>query len=74
MTIDEQLYQLPLIGRFIRRLYSYFKNHILFTDVIHIATGFGLGLILAGGSFFRLGVLALSIGIAGHLFAFLKGK
>lgn len=74
MVIDEQLYQLPVVGRVIKRLYSYFKAHIFFTDMIHIVTGIGIGFILADKKFMVIGVIALSIGIAGHIFAFFRVK
>jgi len=74
MGLDQQLYRLPIIGRLIERLYSYFKEHTLFTDMIHILLGLGLGLIIAGGIWLNWGVLALAIGIIGHIYAFIKGK
>jgi len=73
MDIDQQLYRLPLIGNSTERLYSYFKEHIAFTDLIHISTGLGLGLIIAGGDLLNWGIIALAIGILGHIYAFIKG-
>ena len=47
MNLDKQLCNLPLIGNAIERLYSYFKKHIFFTDLIHIFLGLGIGLIIS---------------------------
>ena len=74
MNLDQQLYRLPLIGRIIKRLYSYFKEHVAFTDFIHFALGLGLGLIIAGNNLLNWGIFALAIGILGHIFAYIKGN
>ena len=74
MTIDERLFKLPLIGSHIRRMFSYFSQHIFFTDMVHISAGIGIGLLLVGGRLFPLGVVGLCIGVAGHLFAYSRGK
>lgn len=74
MVIDERLYRLPVVGRAIKRLYSYFKANIFFTDMIHIVSGIGIGLIFADKKFMAIGMIALSIGVAGHIFAFLRAK
>ena len=74
MGLDEQLYRLPVIGSNIKRLHSYFRENLAFTDTIHILEGLGLGLIIAGGNLLNWGVLALAIGILGHVYAFIKGK
>jgi len=71
MNIDEQLYRLPLIGGHIKRLYSYFKKHTAFTDVIHVLLGLGIGLMFTD-AYFNLGIIALTIGILGHVYAFIK--
>jgi len=73
MSLDQRLYHLPLIGRITKRLYSYFKEHIAFTDLIHVAVGLGLGLIIAGGDLLNWGFFALAVGILGHIHAFIKG-
>lgn len=70
MTIDEKLYVLPGIGRLVRRLYAYFRQHVFFTDMVHIASGLGIGFLLVGGKYFIAGIVTLGIGTAGHLFAF----
>jgi len=74
MGLDEQLYRLPIIGSNIQRLYSYFKKNIAYTDLIHVLIGLGIGLIIAGGELFNWGIVAFSIGILGHVFAFFKGN
>lgn len=74
MNLDEQLYRLPLIGRAVKRLYSYFKKNTAITDFIHVVLGLGLGLIIAGGTFIVWGVIALTIGALGHIYAFIRGK
>ena len=73
MGIDKQLYKLPLLGPILKRLYSYFKTHIAFTDFIHISLGIGVGLIIAGNKFFVWGISLFIIGILGHLYAYIKG-
>ena len=73
MGLDERLYQLPLIGKILKRLYSYFKKHIAFTDFIHISLGLGIGLLIAGNQFFVSGLILILIGILGHLYAYIKG-
>lgn len=72
MGLDEQLYKLPFIGWIIKRLYSYFKKHIAFTDAIHISGGLGLGLLLT--EYKALGIVLILISILGHIYAFAKGK
>jgi len=74
MGLDERLYRLPIIGLSFKRLHSYFKENIVFTDIIHVLIGLGLGLIIVGNEFLNLGILALAIGILGHVYAFIKGK
>jgi len=74
MGLDQQLCRLPIIGKLIERLYSYFKKHTAFTDLIHILLGLGLGLIIAGGVLLNWGLFALVLGILGHIYAFIKGK
>ena len=74
MGIDKQLCDLPLIGKIIKRLYTYFREHIAFTDFIHIMLGLGLGLIIAGNDLFYLGIFSLFIGILGHVYAFIKAE
>jgi len=72
MNLDKQLCNLPLIGNAIERLYSYFKKHIFFADLIHIFLGLGIGLIIAD-KFLNLGIIFLIIGIFGHIYAYVKG-
>ena len=74
MGLDEQLNELPLIGSNIRRLYSYFKENIAFTDIIHVLIGLGFGLIIAGNDLYKWGFFSLAIGVLGHVYAFIKGK
>ena len=73
MNLDKQLYSLPFIGPTIKRLYSYFKKNIAFTDFIHVSLGLGIGLIIAGNNFFISGIIFLIIGGIGHIYAFIKG-
>jgi len=71
MSIDEHIYRLPLLGQFMRRLYSYFKKHILFTDLIHISIGLGIGLLIA--NLIVWGIVFIVLGLLGHIWAFIKG-
>lgn len=72
MGIDRWICSLPVIGGSMTRLYSYFGKHIAFTDFIHISLGLGVGLIIAGDKWFFIGVLAILIGLLGHVWAYLK--
>jgi len=74
MGLDELMYRLPFVGLRIQRLYSYFRKNIAFTDAIHVFIGLGIGLIIAGGSLFVLGIILFLLGIFGHIYAFMKGK
>ena len=74
MNIDDQLYNLPLIGRLTRRLYNYFRQHIALTDFFHVMIGLGGGLIIGGNSFYWTGIVALTAGILYHGYAFIKGQ
>ena len=74
MSLDEQLYRLPLIGWIVKRLYSYFKKNTAITDFMHVAAGLGMGLLIAGGKLVFWGILALTIGILGHIYAFIRGE
>lgn len=74
MNLDELLYRLPLVGRIVKRLYSYFKNHTALTDFFHVLVGLGIGLIIAGGALFGWGVFALLLGILFHVYAFGRGQ
>ena len=72
MSIDKQLSRLPCIGPIIKRLYSYFKKNIFFTDLIHISLGLGIGLIIAGNKFLVWGIILLIISVLGHIYAYIK--
>lgn len=72
MDLDNQLYKLRLVGDIIRRLYSYFKKHIFFTDMIHIILGLGIAFIFVGDKFLNFGIIFLIIGILGHIHAYVK--
>jgi len=72
LNIDQELYTLPAVGWIIKRLYTYFKKHTAYTDVIHVALGLGIGLIIAGKAWFSLGISLLRIGVLGHVYAFIK--
>lgn len=72
MNITKQLYKLPFIGGIIKRLYSYFKKNIFFTDLIHISLGLGIGLIIAGNKFLVWGIILLIISVLGHIYAYIK--
>ena len=71
--IDESLYSLPVVGVIFSRNYSYFKKHTAFTNAIHIIFGVGIGFIIAGGQLLTLGIVAVFIGLLGHMYAFIKG-
>ena len=73
MNLDKQLCSLPFIGVIIKRLYSYFKKNIAFTDFIHVSLGLGIGFIIAGNKFFIFGIILLLIGVMGHVYAFVRG-
>ena len=73
MGIDDFLCRLPLIGGVVKRLFNYFRQHIAYADSIHVTIGLGLGFIIVGDKFFSLGVVLLTIGILGHIYAFIKG-
>ncbi len=72
--LDEQLYRLPLIGAFIKRLYAYFKEHTALTDLMHVFVGLGLGLVIAGENFALWGIFFLAVGVLYHLYAFIQGE
>ena len=74
MSIDERFYGLPLIGGGIRRLYGYFRRHIAFTDFIHVSVGVGIGIMIAGGDLLLWGMVAVGIGISGHIWALIRGE
>ncbi|MDA2936613.1 hypothetical protein MYX06_05345 [Patescibacteria group bacterium AH-259-L05] len=74
MSLDEQLYRLPLIGWIIKRLYSYFKKNTAITDLMHVAAGLGIGFLIVGGTLTLWGIFALAIGVLGHVYAFIKGE
>ena len=73
MNLDEQLYRMPLIGWAVKRLYAYFKRNTFITDLMHITLGLGVGLIIAGDTFFIWGVIALTAALLWHVYAFIKG-
>jgi len=73
MGLDDFICSLPFLGSFFKRLYSYFRKHILFTDLIHIMIGLGLGLIIASRELFIFGIVLIVLGGLGHLYAFVKG-
>jgi len=74
MNLDKLLYSLPFLGKIIKRLYSYFKNHIVLTDFFHVILGFGIGLIIAREQFFVWGVAFLFSSILFHIYALIEGK
>ena len=74
MGLDEVICNFPIVGSFFKRLYSYFRKHILFTDLIHVVFGLGLGVVLVSKELFKLGIILIFIAILGHLWAFIKGK
>jgi len=73
MGSDDFICSLPLVGSFFKRLYSYFRKHIFFTDLIHIMIGLGLGFIIASKELFNFGVVLIVLGVLGHVYAFIKG-
>jgi hypothetical protein len=73
MNLDELLYRLPLIGWIFHRIHSYFRRNIVITDMLHISLGLGIGLILSSNEFLLWGIVALTIGALGHVYAFIKG-
>lgn len=73
-NLDAYICRIPFIGWIIKRLYIYFKNHIVFTDFIHILLGSGLALIIFNKELLTWGVILLGIALLGHIYAFIKGK
>jgi len=74
MNLDDRLYHIPLVGSSVKRLYAYFKRNTFITDLMHIGLGLGVGLIIAGGTFFIWGIVALAAGLLGHVYALVKGE
>lgn len=72
-NIDELMYELPIIGVVMKRNYTYFKRNTAVTNLIHIAFGLGLGLILANEKLFSLGLIFISLSLLGHIYAFMRG-
>ena len=72
MTLDEWLCNIPVLGPIITRLYNYFRQHILFTDFIHVCLGLGMGLLIVS-KWMSWGLFFLGVGIIGHIYAFIKG-
>jgi len=73
-NLDAYVCRLPFIGWLVKRLLVYFKNHIVFTDFIHIFLGFGLALLFFNKELLTWGVALLGIAILGHIYAFIKVK
>jgi len=71
--LDELMYRLPLLGSVFKRLYSYFKKHTAFTDLIHVCLGLGVGLLIGGAEYLIFGWTFLLLGILGHIYAYIKG-
>ncbi|GEM_PF-7064358 len=73
MSLDNLICNLPLVGTFFKRIYSYFRKNILFTDLIHMMLGVGVGFIIASKELFMLGTIFIVLGCLGHVYAFMKG-
>lgn len=72
-SIDEFMYQLPVVGIVMKRNYAYFKQNTAITNLIHIAFGLGLGLILANKDLFGFGMVLIIASLLGHVYAFMRG-
>lgn len=72
-SIDEFLYTLPAIGIVMRRDYAYFKQNTAITNLMHVAFGLGLGLVLASENLFGVGIIFIILSLLGHVYAFMKG-
>ena len=75
MALDDYICNLPIVGFIFRRLYSYSRKHLFFTEFIHILFGIGIGLVLfTSGYFFILGIIFIILDLLGHAWAFVQGK
>lgn len=72
-NIDEFMCKLPILGIVMKRNYAYFKQNTAITNLVHIAFGLGLGLILAGENLFGLGIIFIVSSLLGHVYAFARG-
>ena len=72
-SIDEFMYQLPVVGIVMKRNYAYFKQNTAITNLMHISFGLGLGLVLASENLFGIGVIFIALSLLGHVYAFMKG-
>lgn len=72
-NLDELMYELPIAGVVMKRNYAYFKQNTVITNLMHIAFGLGLGLLLGDKNLFGLGVIFILISLLGHVYAFVKG-
>lgn len=73
MSIDEELYTMPIIGSIYERTHSYFRKHITITDIVHVLMGLGAGLMLMGETYASFGILALLLGAVYHIYAYING-
>src|SRR3989338_5009391 len=72
-TIDQFFCENQLVGGIFKRTYSFFKTHTAVTDAIHVSLGLGIGLIFGSERMMAPGLFFLSLGLLGHIFAFIKG-
>ena len=75
MLLDNLICQLPVIGFIFERMYHYFREHVFFTEVIHILFGLGIGLVLFRTDFwFWIGITFILADLLGHAWAFIQGS
>ena len=67
------LYTLPVLGPMTKRLYSYFRKNIAFTDFIHVAGGAGVVLLIVGNQYIRPGIILVAVAVLGHVYAYING-
>lgn len=74
MSIDEKLYQMPIVGPAYVRMHAYFRKNVTITDLLHVLMGIGLGLMFASNDYFYIGIPVLILALVYHVYAYTKGK
>ncbi|MDO8655918.1 MAG: hypothetical protein Q7K45_01655 [Nanoarchaeota archaeon] len=71
-TLDAVWTRLPFVGNVFKRLFAYFSKHTTIADVIHMALGASIPLLVLGYYWWALPFLL--IGVGGHILAYIKGE